>query len=264
VIDSVLSYHMNAQTCGVAKWNHALARRLGVPCRELGRYPNTTPLVSIKTSEIKHDPHWYTDVLWYATFDLFLHDEAPGWTDLLRRARHIYAANSRIAATVRKCLRREVFDAFCPATIEGNPTRGTYRVLTFGMAHKLNLPHFQALKQELELTQPDYTIELSTAVHEGNPWDQALTESVEAMRGIFGDKLRVLGFLGDDAMAKELREVDAVACYFAPALRANNTSYWAAVDAGKTIYTNRDEHSPQEGDPPASWDRLVQIIQGAA
>ena len=152
----------------------------------------------------------------------------------------------------------------CPSTIDGDATRGQYRVLVFGMAHKLVLRHFERLREVMTITHPDYTIELSTAVHEGNPWDEALAESVEAMRGIFGDKLRVLGFLGDDALAKELREVDAVAAFYTPALRANNTTYWAAVEAGKTIYTNRDEHSPQEGDPPASWDRLCALIQGAA
>jgi hypothetical protein len=36
------------------------------------------------------------------------------------------------------------------------------------------------------------------------------------------------------------------------------------VEAGKKVYTNRDEHSPREGDPPASWDALVALIKGAA
>ena len=80
------------------------------------------------------------------------------------------------------------------------------------------------------------------------------------MRSVFGPHLRVLGFLGDDALARVLVEVDAVACYFTPALRANNTSYWAAVDAGKTIYTNRDEHSPKEGERK-TWGELVRLIR---
>src|SRR4029077_13042347 len=106
------------------------------------------------------------------------------------------------------------------STVEGDATRGSYRVLTFGMAHKLALPHFERLKVDLERDHPDYTIELSTAVHEGHPWDQALTESTEAMRAIFGSRLRVLGFLADDALARVLAEVDAVAAFYEPALRA--------------------------------------------
>jgi hypothetical protein len=240
VIDAVLSYHTNPQTCGVAKFNHELAKRMGVPCLPL-RSPAHHPLISIKPSEMRTsligDP---------STYDLLLHDRTLQPIDpLLHRARRVFYAD----------------ELGCPSTVSGNPARGGYRVLAFGMAHKLVLPCYWNLKQQLEIEHPDYTIELSTAVHEGSPWDVALTESVDAMRGIFGDKLRVLGFLGDDALAKELLEVDAVALYYSPALRANNTTYWAAVDAGKTIYTNRDDLSPQDGDPPASWDRLVELLR---
>lgn len=242
MVDAVLSYHMNPQTCGVAKFNHALAKRLGVPCLPLTDRFNGHALVSIKASEI--GPGWECAIPEMCT--LLLHDRPP-MTMCSRPRRWLYADQ-----------------VGCPSTIEGNPTRGHYRVLVFGMAHKLSLPHFETLKAHLEREHDHYTIELSTAVHEGNPWDQALTESVEAMRGIFGDKLRVLGFLGDDALAKELREVDAVAMYYQPALRANNTTYHAALEAGKKIYTNRDEFSPKEGDPPASWDALVSLIRGAA
>jgi hypothetical protein len=239
VIDAVLSYHMNPQTCGVAKFNHALAKRLGVPCLPLADTFNGHALVSIKASEIGRG--WEHAIPEMCT--LLLHDR-PAMTMCGRPRRWLYAD-----------------ELGCPSTIDGNPTRGAYRVLVFGMAHKLNLPHFEQLKAQLDEAHPDYTIELSTAVHEGTPWDEALTESVAAMRRIYGDKLRVLGFLGDDALAKTLQEVDAVAAYFVPALRANNTTYWAAVDAGKTIYTNRDEHSPKDTDPPASWDRLVELIR---
>lgn len=258
MIDAVLSYHMNPQTCGVAKFNQQLAKRLGVPCLPLTSCQRW-PLISIKCSELPNrDP--YPCFMVREGFDLFLHDWDERYANTAMFARRIYAGNSVIANAIRP-LRSDVIEAFCPSTIDGNPTRGAYRVLVFGMAHKLCLPHFKKLKAQLDEEHPDYTIELSTAVHEGNQWDEALRESVAAMRGIFGESLRVLGYLGDDALAKELREVHAVACYFVPALRANNTSYWAAVHAGKTIYTNRDELSPQIDDPPASWDKLVELFR---
>lgn len=240
MIDAVLSYHLNPLTCGVAKFNHELARRLGVPCLPM-RTPATHPLISIKPSEMSSaflgEP---------TAYDVLLHDRTlPPVDPLLSRARRVFYAD----------------DVGCPATLSGNPTRGHYRVLVFGMSHKLLVPHFEQLKAQLDREQPDYTVELSTAVHEGSPWDDALTQSTEAMRAIFGDHLRVLGFLGDDALAKELQDVDAVAMFYQPALRANNTSYWAALEAGKTIYTNRDELSPKDGDPPASWDRLVELLR---
>jgi hypothetical protein len=245
-VDAVLSYHLNPLTCGVAKFNHELARRLGVPC---GRFTADflrsvkRPLLSLKASELTAHC-WFEPPDHWESFDLLLHD----------RGQMLFADK----APTRVFYADEVG---CPATLNGNASRGKYRVLVFGMSHKLLLPHFKKLKEELDREHPDYTVELSTAVHEGSPWDDALTQSTEAMRAIFGDKLRVLGFLGDDALAKELQDVDAVAMFYQPALRANNTSYWAAVEAGKTIYTNRDELSPKDGDPPASWDRLVELLR---
>jgi hypothetical protein len=270
VIDAVLSYHMNPQTCGVAKFNHELAKRLGVPMLKLGGADVGRPLVSIKFSEIRpYMPMVYStfDLFGtaYAAFDLFLHDLpclGAEWRTVLLAAR-VYAGNRAIADQLR-ARRPDVIEAFCPSTIIGNPERGAYRVLVFGMAHKLALPHFERLKARLDAEHPDYTIELSTAVHEGSPWDQALTDSVTAMRGIFGDKLRVLGYLGDDALAKELRDCDAVAAFYVPALRANNTTAWAALAAGKPLYTNTDEYSPSLDPEIHSWEMLCALMKGAA
>lgn len=260
MIDAVLSYHMNPQTCGVAKFNQQLAQRLGVPMLNAMKQPVAYPLISVKNSEI-NDDQWPLEAMWYRQFDLFLHDVPRGLCrdECLRTARRVFAGNTEIASALRH-LRLDITVAFCPSTISGTAHRGSYRVLAFGMAHKLNLPHFERLKEQLDREHPDYTIELSTAVHEGSPWDEALTESVAAMRGVFGPRLRVLGFLGDDALARLLEEVDAVAAYFTPALRANNTTYWAAVDAGKTIYTNRDELSPKEGERK-TWDELLGLLR---
>lgn len=236
---------MNPATCGVAKFNHALAKRLGVPCLPLGSN-SVRPLVSVKFSELAA-----SDVSamkqWQAKqpFDLFLHDvPSEDAEPLVTCAERVFYAD-RLG---------------CPSIVEGDPTRGKYRVLAFGMAHKLVLPHFEKLKRELDRDHPDYTIELSTAVHEGNPWDEALTASTEAMRGIFGDRLRVLGFLADDALARVLMEVDAVAAFYVPALRANNTTAWAALSAGKFLYTNLDQQSPELNPEKYSWDALLKVL----
>lgn len=245
MIDAVLSYHMNPATCGVAKFNHALAHRLGVPCLPLAVADahDKHVLISIKTSEIPESRLFWRS----GSYDLLLHDR-PEWI-----------AQHRICRDAARVFYAD--EIGCPSTVDGNPTRGAYRVLAFGMAHKLVLPHFAQLKRDLDRDHPDYTIELSTAVHEGNPWDEALTQSVASMRAIFGDKLRVLGFLGDDALAKELHEVDAVAAFYVPALRANNTTAWAALEAGKFLYTNLDAQSPALDPKAHSWDALLNILQ---
>lgn len=257
-IDAVLSYHLNPLTCGVAKFNHALAKRLGVPCRSLADPVARAPLLSIKGAEL---PVW-----WRAprvsseveAFDLFLHDDVMDPLTLGLAGR-VYAANPVIAKTLQRA-RPDIITAFCPSTVEGNPDRGGYRVLTFGMAHKLVTSHFEQLKRELDRDHPDYTLSLSTAVHEGSPWDETLTASVDALRAIFGDRLRVLGFLADDALARELQDCDAVAAFFVPALRANNTSAWAALSAGKFLYTNLDQHSPALTPERYSWDALLEVL----
>jgi len=232
--DAVLSYHLNPATCGVGKFNHRLARELGVPCDRLSLgHAYRNPLISIKTSEI--GAGWLAMVPPHG--DLLLHDR-PSRVPIGRR---VYYAD----------------ELGCPSTIDGNPTRGKYRVLAFGMSHKRQLRHYLDLKIYLDTHHPDYTLEMSTAIHEGHPWSEELERSIRDMRDIFGDKLRVLGFLGDDAIAKELQECDAVAVYFDPAFRANNTSAWAAIEAGKTLYTNRDEYSPTE---TPTWSSLISAI----
>lgn len=236
--DAVLGWHLNPATCGVCKFNVRLARELGVPfdsVKHADKYAH--PLTSIKASEMADD--WWSHVP--AHGDLLLHDRpADAPTD-----RRVFYAD----------------EIGCPGTIDGNPTRGRYRVLTFGMAHKRILHHYQGLKAYLDYKHPDYTLEMSTAVHEGTPWDRGLEQSISDMRAIFGDKLRVLGFMGDDAIAKELQECDAVAVYFDPAFRANNTSAWAAIQAGKTLFTNRDDLSPTEA---PTWSGLIARLRPSA
>ena len=259
MIDAVLSYHLNPNTCGVAKFNHELARRLRVPIVALEDWIRTArahwnvsarpfrPLVSIKWGELAEwdDEYGRFDryrAAWLPPYDLLLHDREMKQTNAgIKRAARVFYAD----------------ELGCPSTLTGNATRGAYRVLVFGMAHKILAPHFERLKTELDAKHPDYTVELSTAVHEGSPWDDALSEAAASMRRIFGDKLRVLGFLADDAIAKELREVDAVALYYDPALRANNTTAFAALAAGKTLYTNRDDLSPTEA---PTWEKVIAAI----
>lgn len=240
--DAVITYHDNAFACGVAKFNHALASRLGVPCLPW-QSTSSAPLVSVKPSEMTKPGN-----SWWDTYDLLLHDRT-------------LSPRSELVACARRVFYADAIG--CPSTVQGNPSRGSYRVLSFGMSHKRVLPHFEALKAQLDREHPDYTLSLSTAVHEGSPWDTSMQESEASLRALFGEHFRFLGFLADDALAKELQECDAVAMYFSPALRKNNTSYWAAVEAGKTIYTNRDELSPKPEDPPVTWASVLEAL-GAA
>lgn len=249
MIDAVLSYHMNPDTCGVAKFNALLAQKLGVPMLPLMPWPKKSecPLVSVKALEMtESDREWLRDSVapesGIACFEVFWHD--AGIDFVTRRARRVFDAHV----------------VGCPSTIVGTAARGAYRVLTFGMSHKMLSPHFTQLKHRLDAEHADYTVEVSSAQHEGFD-GSSNAANIEALRGIFGDKLRVLGFLADDALAKELHDVDAVALYYHPALRANNTTAWAALEAGKTLYTNTDADSPALDVTAHSWDKLLELIR---
>lgn len=276
MIDAVLSYHMKPATCGVAKFNHALAQQLGVPCRSIHGLASSHSLVSIKTSEMAES--WQHYMPMFSDYDLFLHDIPTSGREFLQNPKRIYAANSVIADDLRPC-RPDVIEAWCPSTIAGNPTRGTINVLTFGMAHKIQTARYEKLKTLLDGTGEDYTVSVSTAIHEGSPWDETALVG-ERLRGIFGDRLRVLGYLADDALARELVSASAVALFFDPALRANNTTFWAACDAKQMVITNMDDHSPSvcahdidrmdewpwrgraAGILRYDWDRLTDLLSG--
>jgi hypothetical protein len=244
----------------VAKFNQALATRLAVPLLSLyGKSEH--PLVSIKCAE---SPYALDNRYGAQGYDLFLHD-VPSWPmtrlSALSAATRIFAANASIAEAIRPA-RPDVIAAFCPSTLDGILHRGGYRVLTFGMGHKLVLDEFRRLRAQLEQEHPDYTLSLSMAVHEGASWVDTFTESMTAMREIFGSRLRVLGFLADDALAKELQDCDAVAAFFQPALRENNTSAWAALAAGKKLYTNLDAQSPTLTHLERySWEALLTVLR---
>jgi hypothetical protein len=241
MIDAVWTVGHHPSLCGTEKFGHLLAKKLGVPCVPMGTQ-TTHPLISVRASEVERWPHVN------GAYDLFLHD----WYSydgtilaVLKHATRVYAANPVIAREVRD-YRADVIEAFAPSTIEGNPSRGTINVLTFGMAHKLSVHHgrYTKLKALLDDAPTDYTVSVSTAIHEGSPWDDTARVADE-LRGIFGTHLRVLGYLADDALARELVDCTAVAVFYDPALRANNTTYHAAADRSKTIITNLDADSPE-------------------
>lgn len=254
MIDAILTHPHHPDLCGVAKFSRKLAKHLGVPChRNLGA-DAVHPLLSIKGAEgdisYKDRPN--------GSFDLFAHDAYGCVLTLAPLASRVYAANSVIAAQLRE-IRPDVVSAWCPSLIDGDDSRSAYNVLTFGMAHKLQIAHYKQLKADLDAEWGDnYTVRVSTAVHEGSPWD-ATAEVADRLRDIFGNKLRVLGYLADDALAWELMDADAVALFFDPALRENNTTYWAAKAHGCHVITNRDEFSPDiNGD--YSWERLTGVL----
>ena len=246
--DAVWSYHLDAMTCGVARFNQQLAERLGVPCEAIGSVDRAYPLISVKPSEIPLNAGalWMHDL---TDYDLFLHDfddedeRARAWA---QTARTIYAANELIALDVERRTLRKATVAWCPSLVRGNRSRGAFRVVLFGMGHKRQGGQLRRLQRLLDAAHLDYTVEVSTGIHEGTPWDAAWRETETVLRGIFGHRLRLLGYLADDALVQVLNGANLAALFYEDGVRANNTTLWAAMEAGVPVITNLDAASPLE------------------
>lgn len=235
--DAVVSVHTDPLTCGVAKWNAALAAKLGVPLVPLAEADNyRRPLISVKPSELGAEA-----LSVHLPFDLFLHGSPrPQDGPCVKWATRIYAGNPVIARAI-KTIRSDVQTLGCPSTIE-RKDQHFFSILTFGMAHKLQYPLFEKVRDLLG--DKSYTLQVSTGIHEGTPWTDTFRDMQAAMTRIFGDKLRMLGFLGDDALIDQMHNSAYVLLPYEPAARANNTTLWAAAEAGITIITTLDEDSP--------------------
>jgi hypothetical protein len=249
MVDAVLTYHTDTFRCGVARFNVALAERMGVPCLPLRKQPVAYPLISVKTAECLDGGarDWALVATFWGLYDFFFHDVPRGLcvNDVVRAARRVFAANDHIANGLRE-IRPDVITAFCPATITANPPRSGLRILTFGMAGRTPLAYFEKLKAVLEASHVDYSVNLSCAVHEGSSWEQTIGEAAERLRPIFGVHFRLLGFLADDALVEEMKRSSGVALFYDPAVRANNTTLWAALEQGCPVVTNLDADSPPE------------------
>lgn len=247
MIDAVLDVHMRPLSCGVSKYNVQLARRLGVPLvpvREwvMNRMPFQHPLLSAHAHELREDPYVIAKLsMETRPFSVLWHD--AGSQGITSTAHAVYWARELGA----------------PSTIDGNPTRGTIDVLTFGMSHRFQGAQFDRLRHLLEQTHEDYTVSLSTGIHEGTPWEAGFQQNVDLMREIFGSHLRTLGFVMDDGLARLLLHTNLCALFYEPAVRANNTTFWAAVDAGVPVITNLDQDSPQELQHEVSVYDLAQL-----
>ena len=230
MVDAVLSVHTNVMACGTAKFSKQLAERLGVPfaaCSD--RYRFEHPLYSVRYGELQGAG--ISRLGWEGTYDVLWHDRFDGQGPHNAQAEHVWYADELGA----------------PSTLLAAPRRqGDIHVLTFGMAHKRQAAHLERLKALLEATGRTYTVGVSSAIHEGSPWADTWAESDAAMRAIFGDHLRQYGFLADDGLAGAIQDAQAVALFYDPAVRRNNTTLWAALEQSAIVITNLDADSPPE------------------
>lgn len=250
--DAIVSYHHNVHTCGVARFNQNFAHHLGVPMvriDELAELKIRNPIVSVKYSEMdREDLQPFLDEL--ARIDkyaLVLHDydKTNFERELLRNADRVMALNAQLAENVREC-RPDVLTGFAvPNIFARQHTRATdLRLITFGMAHKIQSKGYQMVGQLLATDGRDYVLEISSALHEGTEFDDSFFTVGDKISECFRGNVEFLGFLADTEVARRLTVSDAMLAFFPLGVRENNTSVISAMKLGLAVITNVDNWSP--------------------
>jgi hypothetical protein len=261
---------MNPLTCGVARFNKALAERLNLPMLSLfdpaaGKFRR--PLLSLKLSEFTDpDAERLEEVVdhWDERLEprLFLHDwtATPVEAKLLRRSKTVYCGNEALVSEL-KPLHKHVVEAWCPGHLFDAvpfPEDVDISVYTFGMAHKVRADYYYQLHDLLEATGKSYCLYISAAIHEGRSLDDSFTAAYEELKEVFGEKIFFLGFISDTGLYNYLKRCTYFAAFFGSGVRANNTSVNTAMQTGAVVLTNLDEHSPPDF---VHLDSLVDIRQ---
>ncbi len=252
MIDSVVSFHVNPYTCGVARFNKSLAEELAVPLVELSKYiasPTGNALLSIKLVEI--DPALLTDLARVVrdipTFDMFWHDldESPLEVELLTRARRNFVGNLEMASALgaRGVASTSVFAPGAQVVPDDSDVDLT--LLTFGMAHKVRADRYRQLGVLLARDPRTARLEISTALHEGTTFSEEFFSVNSDISDVFDGRVSFLGFLADDEVSRRMRRAHAMVAFFPNGVRENNTTVLSAMSHRCAVITNLDGFSPR-------------------
>ena len=253
MIDCIAGYHLNPWTCGIAKFNAILARRLDLPVVRIGSAELSSyrrPLLSLKMNEFSAEDALALDT-WIernsGEFELFLHafDNTALEKRMLAAAARVACGNRELFEQLRPA-RTDIVESFCPGTLL-NPQRfddTELKVFTFGMAHKIRVPLYRRLRDLLDATGKTYSVFVSTALHENTSFDDSFVVRFEELQSIFNGQVYFMGYLSDTAVFNHLVDCNFLAAFFEKGLRANNTTVNAAMEVGCAVITNLDQYSP--------------------
>lgn len=249
---AVVTYHTNPYTCGVARFNVALAENLGVPLVTLNSFlskPISGALLSIKCEEIGEDKSAeLAGFLVSATekYDIYLHglDHSEAERVVVTQAGRVFTATMEQADAIRG-MRSDVLSTFAPGA---SPSPLLKKVdctlLTFGMAHKIRVAGYRKLGQILHGDTRTFRLEISTALHEGTTFSEDFFTVGKEIREVFDGNVSFLGFLADEEVSNRMRAADALVAFFPQGVRENNTTVLSAMSHGCAVITNIDEYSP--------------------
>ena len=248
----LVSYHTNPYTCGVARFNQALATALSIPIcavTKLAADKSDILLLSLKFEEMSTDiaQNLLVDLqVAGAKFDLFLHGITNTEVEqkFVASARRVIVATHEYADLIRS-QREDVIAYFAPGAADAGITRSAeITLLTFGMAHKIRSEGYRKLGQLLSADSRTVQLEISTALHDGTSFSEDFFSVGSEISQVFGGNVSFLGFLADDEVSRRLHAADALVAFFPHGVRENNTTVLSAMAHGCAVITNFDSYSP--------------------
>jgi len=249
---SLVSYHTNPYTCGVARFNQALATALGVSVcavTELAADKSDMMLLSLKFEEMSTEiaENLLTHLIETgANFDLFLHGVTNSELEkkFIASARRVIVATQEYADLIR-AQREDVVAYFAPGAGDAGVAKiAEITLLTFGMAHKIRSEGYRKLGQLLSADSRTVQLEISTALHDGTSFSEDFFSVGSEISQVFDGNVSFLGFLADDEVSRRLHATDALVAFFPHGVRENNTTVLSAMAHGCAVITNFDSYSP--------------------
>ena len=252
VYASVVSFHTNPYTCGVARFNQALAKSLQVPIESVLQFEASQETVSLLSLKFDEIPEAMSERLLenldqqLAAFDLFLHgiNQSAIESKYIAKARRDIVASREYADLIQE-QRSDVIALFAPgAGVSGLRSTFDITLLTFGMAHKIRSDGYRKLGAMLKTDSRTFQLEISTALHDGTSFSEDFFSVGSEIGEVFEGNVSFLGFLADDEVSRRLTNADALVAFFPSGVRENNTTVLSAMAHGCAVITNLDEYSP--------------------
>lgn len=249
----VVSVHTNPYTCGVARFNRSLADELGVVMISLTEYLAESciegSLLSLKIEEVSESQS--LDLMNALTananrFTYFVHDYTNSELQrfLAARASRVFANSAELTRKMRE-LREDTISVFSPgARVRPRLSVPEIRLLTAGMTHKIRSDGYSGLQRVLDGESRHVRLEITSAIHEGQRFDEAFFSVSEEIGRVFQHEIHFCGFLSDVELSQRLHEVDAYVAFFPRGVRENNTTVLSAMTHGCPVITNLDPDSP--------------------
>jgi glycosyltransferase involved in cell wall biosynthesis len=180
-------------------------------------------------------------------FSYFVHDFVDSELQaLLSERAHKVFANSAELSSLISSRRPDVISVFSPgARVRQKLARPDLRLLTAGMAHKIRSKGYADLARLLDGETRHIRLEITSAIHEGQRFDESFFSVAEDIRRVFRHDIHFCGFLSDEELSQRLHMADAYVAFFPRGVRENNTTVLSAMTHGCAVITNLDEWSPK-------------------